>query len=167
MILMKVTFNKTLFFLKTVSHIKYTQTIWYWLNYWHILISKGTSGFTSNTFLFAYSSKKLFLYLCLRHSSRAWIICPQNNLKFVFELFVFRNVKTISSHWQISRWDPDFMSSVPYPIINYFEDQSYQSCQNKKFPLRSSSRVIYFFCPLLKSWKKFLKGPADFKWIFL
>ena len=23
----------------------------YWLNYWHILISKGTSGFTSNTLL--------------------------------------------------------------------------------------------------------------------
>ena len=24
---------------------------WYWLNYWHILISKGMSGFTSNTLL--------------------------------------------------------------------------------------------------------------------
>ena len=23
----------------------------YWLNYWHILISKGTSGFISNTLL--------------------------------------------------------------------------------------------------------------------
>ena len=24
---------------------------WYWLNYWHILISKDASGFTSNTLL--------------------------------------------------------------------------------------------------------------------
>ena len=28
-----------------------TSQDFYWLNYWHILISKGTSGFTSNTSL--------------------------------------------------------------------------------------------------------------------
>ena len=29
----------------------YYKCIWYWLNYRHILVSKGTSGFTSNTLL--------------------------------------------------------------------------------------------------------------------
>ena len=35
----------------------------YWLNYWHILISKGTNGFTSNT-----------LYVCMSSVSQYFIL---------------------------------------------------------------------------------------------
>ena len=38
--------------------------IQYWLNYWHILISKGTSGFSSNTLLIRIEYFYQFKYIC-------------------------------------------------------------------------------------------------------
>ena len=35
----------------------------YWLNYWHILISNGTSGFTSNTLLIRFQYITDFLFV--------------------------------------------------------------------------------------------------------
>ena len=48
--------------------VNFGKISYYWLTYWHILISKGTSGFTSNTLLIRIQYCYQFKYFIVNKS---------------------------------------------------------------------------------------------------
>ena len=60
----------------------------YWLNYWHILISKCTSDFTSNTFLIRIQYCYPFIWYRMNHLHNICCTCHVCNLKINCTTFV-------------------------------------------------------------------------------